>query len=631
MKYFLSIIFGLFFFLTSFSQVSKNIDSLLLKAFNSKDSSEFYFQQSKKLLKTKADTANYVYFRFFRNDTQKITDSVNYYSRKVIPLLTSLDSLDRLRKVYERLYYQELRLGKYDEALHFIQNALHMAEKMKDTALISLHTSDISILYHDFEDYEKGVSYGKKAYKIMDEAKNKEYKYFIFANNATAINFDDWGKADSALYYHYKNVALLQKVEDSVRFSFIFNNIGNTLLKTKKYEEAKKYIKRALVLNKIRGRSYNLATNYTNLATIAYEQGNNLEAKENFVLANQFAQESGSIEKIRDVVQQEAWFYKKIGDYKNALEKQEAFYKLRDSVFNDERAAKVAEMETKYETEKKERDLAETRANLAETQLEVDRKNLMMYGSLALAIILGLLGYLFYNQQKIKNRQLSREAALKTALAKIETQNKLQEQRLRISRDLHDNIGSQLTFVTSSVDNLKYGLQEKDTMVSEKLAHISAFTTQTIYELRDTIWAMNKEQISIEDLQARISNFIEKAGIADAKVKFSFYVSETISKELLLPSIQGMNVYRIIQEGVNNALKYAEASHISVNFDVNETNYIVTISDNGKGFNVAIAEMGHGINNIKKRARDLGGKAQIESEAGQGTIIKVVFPMDSTN
>ena len=498
---------------------------------------------------------------------------------------------------------------------------------MKDTGLVSRHTSDISIVYHDFEDYEKGVSYGKKAYKIMDEAKNKNYKYLIFANNATAINFDDWGKADSALFYHYRNVELLKKVDDSLNFTFIFNNIGNTLLKTKRYTEAKKYINRSLVMNTLKGNIYNLATNYTNLATIAYEQGKNTEAKENFILANKFAQESGSIEKIRDVVQQEAWFYKKIGDYKNALEKQEAFYKLRDSVFNDERAAKVTEMETKYETEKKERDLAETRADLAETELEVERKNKFIYGSMAFGLILGLLGYLFYNQQKLKNNQLRREAELKEALAKIETQNKLQEQRLRISRDLHDNIGAQLTFVTSSVDNLKYGLQDKDDKVSDKLTSISAFTTQTIYELRDTIWAMNKENISVEDLQARISNFIDKAGVADSKVKFIFQVAESISKELMLPSIKGMNVYRIIQEGVNNALKYADAKTIIVSILEKDNQFVLSILDDGKGFDLKNTEMGNGLNNIKKRARDLNGTVHINSD-NKGTIITLTFPMD---
>lgn len=183
-----------------------------------------------------------------------------------------------------------------------------------------------------------------------------------------------------------------------------------------------------------------------------------------------------------------------------------------------------------------------------------------------LAVILSLLGYLFYSQQRIKNRQLQKENELKDALIKIETQNRLQEQRLRISRDLHDNIGAQLTFIISSLDNLKYGFQLPEKL-SNKLKSISEFTSTTIYELRDTIWAMNKNEISLEDLQSRISNFIDKANFATDRIKFDFKSNASDDKNFTLTSVQGMNVYRIVQEAINNALKYANAKNITVDFN----------------------------------------------------------------
>ncbi|PKA82412.1 tetratricopeptide repeat protein [Ulvibacter sp. MAR_2010_11] len=617
----------LFILLTSFlhAQTNSKLDDLLLKAYSSKDSSDYYFNASKKLLKQKADTANYYYFQFYRKHNDNEKDSAIYFAEKVIPLFKKLDTLDRLRKVYEQLHYLELNLGQYELALDYIQKALTVAEKMKDTVMISLHLSDKSNIYHDFEDYEKGVAFGKKAFKILHDHDSTNYKYLIFANNVIAINFDDWKKPDSALFYHYKNLKYIAKVSDSARFAFIFNNIGNTLLKNKRFAEAKKYIKRSLELNKMRQRDNNLATNYTNLATIAYEENKFAEAKEYFILANLYAEKSGSIEKIRDVVQQEAWFYKKTGDFEKALERQEAFYVLRDSVFNEERAAKVTEMATKYETAKTAQELAETRANLAESELAVEQKNILIFGSLGLAVILGLLGYLFYSQQKLKNRQLQKEGELKTALARIETQNELQEQRLRISRDLHDNIGSQLTFIISSIDSLKYGLKDAGDVVTQKLGNISAFTSNTIYELRDTIWAMNKNDITWEDLQARISNFIEKAGVAQNTIDFDFSVTQGVVADTKFTSIQGMNIYRIIQEALNNTLKYADATKVSVTIDKNASAYHITIKDNGKGFSITNIEVGHGLQNIKKRAKELGGTSEINSEVGMGTTVSIQF------
>jgi signal transduction histidine kinase len=243
-------------------------------------------------------------------------------------------------------------------------------------------------------------------------------------------------------------------------------------------------------------------------------------------------------------------------------------------------------------------------------------------GLVGLAVVISLLGFLVYNQQKLKHNQLKKESELKEALIKIESQNKLQAQRLRISRDLHDNIGAQLTFIISSIDNLKYGFKLPDNL-NDKLKYISEFTSSTIYELRDTIWAMNKSEISFEDLQARISNFIEKANKSSDVVTFNFNVEQELKKNKMFTSVQGMNIYRIIQEAINNALKYANATQIDVDFSTKNSMYQLTITDNGKGFDLKDIEFGNGINNMKKRAHELEAKLEINSVINKGTTIRV--------
>ncbi|MCY7361581.1 MAG: histidine kinase, partial [Ignavibacteria bacterium] len=135
---------------------------------------------------------------------------------------------------------------------------------------------------------------------------------------------------------------------------------------------------------------------------------------------------------------------------------------------------------------------------------------------------------------------------------------------LTISRDLHDNIGAQLTFIISSVDNIKYAFDLQNTKLDDKLQKISNFTKDTIVELRDTIWAMNNNAISFEDLRSRILNFIEKAKVAKENINFKFNIDEKLNK-VELTSIVGMNIYRTIQEAVNNAIKYANPTEIEMN------------------------------------------------------------------
>ena len=169
-------------------------------------------------------------------------------------------------------------------------------------------------------------------------------------------------------------------------------------------------------------------------------------------------------------------------------------------------------------------------------------------------------------------------------------------------------------------------MKDGDDKVTQKLGEISDFTTQTIYELRDTIWAMNKTEISFEDLQGRIANFMEKAGGASDLMAFNFIVSEGISKNAVLTSIQGMNVYRIIQEAVNNSLKYAKASKIDdVISGVDTDTMKVESSDDGQGFNEKTVERGNGLTNMKKRARDIQGNINITSQEGIGTQVQLTF------
>jgi signal transduction histidine kinase len=90
--------------------------------------------------------------------------------------------------------------------------------------------------------------------------------------------------------------------------------------------------------------------------------------------------------------------------------------------------------------------------------------------------------------------------------------------------------------------------------------------------------------------------------------------------------VEGMNIYRIIQESVNNALKYAGADEIEVNISKEENLYLIAIVDNGKGFSLSEIEMGNGLNNMKKRAREIGGELLINSKEKKGTTVSLRLP-----
>jgi len=237
-----------------------------------------------------------------------------------------------------------------------------------------------------------------------------------------------------------------------------------------------------------------------------------------------------------------------------------------------------------------------------------------------------LLGFLLYNHQRQRNKQLKKENELQDAKSKIKTQEKLNAQRLHISRDLHDNIGAQLTFIISSIDNLKYGfsLEEK---LEKKLQSTSSFTNNTIRELRDTTWAMNKDAISLNDLKTRINDFLMNAQASTKDIQFNFDTDKALPTNYTFPSSIGMNIYRIIQEALNNALKYAHANEITVSILKKEEQLLIEIKDNGDGFNLEKIERGNGLVNMQKRAEEINATLNIQSTEQVNTIISLTCPI----
>ena len=143
--------------------------------------------------------------------------------------------------------------------------------------------------------------------------------------------------------------------------------------------------------------------------------------------------------------------------------------------------------------------------------------------------------------------------------------------------------------------------------------------------MRDTIWAMNKSEISFDDLYSRISNFIDKADLATHNIVFEFDVEESLKRKVF-SSVEGMNIYRIIQEAVNNSIKYSEASKIEVKINKLNQSISISIVDNGKGFDISKVELGNGLNNMKKRAKEIQGELMIVSDKGEGVNVELQLP-----
>jgi len=243
----------------------------------------------------------------------------------------------------------------------------------------------------------------------------------------------------------------------------------------------------------------------------------------------------------------------------------------------------------------------------------------MLMGSGALLAILLIVGFVVFREQKIKARNMARETALEKAMAEAKAQENLKEQRIRIARDLHDNIGSQLTYLTSITDSAKRGIDKGEVFLMEKLTQMKQFSLVTISELRDTIWAMNKDEISLEDIKERIQQLAATVHEAtDDKINVKI---EGTPNNKVLNAFVGMNLFRIIQESVNNAVKYSGSVHIEVRFTDFDKMVQIEIEDFGKGFDTSKESTGNGLHIMRNRAEKASIYFNQESIIDKGTKV----------
>ena len=526
-------------------------------------------------------------------------------AHKINYVLGEAESYSNLSLVY---YFQ----GKYEKDFQYSLKAISLFEKINAQEKMASEYGEVGYRMKR-RNIQKAIQYMQKGKRIAEQYRIQKPLLSIYNNYGVLKEMQQ--EYDSALYFYNKGLLIKEKINDSLGIPYSLNNIAGIYVIRKKFEEAKSLYDRAIDIRIRLKDQIGITENYTYYGDLYASQKQHEAAIIWYQKALQKALDFHYTDLIRNNYRMISENYEAINKQKEALYHFKKYTQYKDSLLNKETNSKIAELDVKFETNKKEKLLLQKEIEAKE------QKNILMAVSL-LAIFIGLIGFLIYRQQKLKNRQLEQEFQLKSAIAQIETQNQLQEQRLTISRDLHDNIGAQLTFIISSVDNIKYAFDIQNQKLDNKLQNISNFAKSTIIELRDTIWAMNSNEISLEDLRARIINFIEKARTAKEEIDFQFTIDERLFT-LKLNSVFGMNVYRVLQEAINNSIKYANPKQIIIDFSIIENKVAIKVTDDGVGFDVENATKGNGLLNMKKRIDSIGGVYSLQAEPGKGTVITI--------
>ncbi len=241
-------------------------------------------------------------------------------------------------------------------------------------------------------------------------------------------------------------------------------------------------------------------------------------------------------------------------------------------------------------------------------------------------------------EEKVQERQMELEQSVierYQLIKKVEGQEALLKERLRISRELHDDIGSTLSSISiySEVAKKRSAKKENTNEVLSKIGHASR---ELIDRMSDIVWSLNPQNESFEQLQNRMIAFAAMI-LVPCNILYDFNVDEEL-KRIQFTREQRKNIFLIFKEALHNIVKYADCKSTCISIFVDNDNLIMVIKDEGKGFDVSqiaangiFAEDqtlgGNGIKNMHVRADQLNAKLCIHSKIKEGTTIQLTLQL----
>ena len=206
----------------------------------------------------------------------------------------------------------------------------------------------------------------------------------------------------------------------------------------------------------------------------------------------------------------------------------------------------------------------------------------------------------------------------------LELQQKIQMERERISRDLHDNVGTQLSLISNNIEWVTHPLKViSENEKADKLQFVNNTARDIIATLRETIWALNKEHITLEEFTDKLKAFTRKQLTIYPEIELKF--TEGATEQIMLGPSEALNLFRICQEAIANALKYSDARLITIGISNDSNRYQVRIADNGHGFDINAVDpsVQNGLENMRFRARDIACTLEIDTMPGKGTVVTI--------
>uniref|UniRef100_UPI0032EE60FC ATP-binding protein n=1 Tax=Ekhidna sp. TaxID=2608089 RepID=UPI0032EE60FC len=591
-------------------------------------------------------------------------DSALILANQALEISLEIDSKKAIAASYNSLASALEAKGKLDSALILHQRSLSIKKVLNDTLEIANSLNNIGIVYDELGKYNLSLECYFQALKLYETIPDQHFKRAMVLGNI-GIVYKKQKEYPKVLEYYRQALEIYKEIDSDFGKMVMMGNLGSVLIQTKNYEESILYSSEAMQAYAKAG--YNRYVPYMkcNLG-IAYDSlGEANRARQYYQEAKDAFRKDENEYELSNVMVLLAANYNKFGEFGNALEAaqealkvsrkvaalefqssalnqisralaglgkyREAYHTLNsqrvlnDSLFEENKTKQIFELQTQYETEKKEQQIALQEAQISEQEAEIERNQILLAASV-LAIILIISLALLQRSRLRKKQQLKlREAQLRARESEINATISSQEkERARYARDLHDGFGQMISILNMNLKNLKGSPKPDD---RQKVFEESSKVIDEMYgELKNICFDLMPQTLIKNGLESALKEFTDRIN----NVGKIFIELNVFGLEQRLKEIQEISLYRITQEWINNILKYSDAQRVTLQITGDEEEITLLIEDDGAGFNknLLVNGKGNGWKNLNTRTNLIKGELVLETEEGKrGNTLILNAPM----
>lgn len=595
---------------------------------NQPDQSEAYNKQARKLAESAADTLaiarthhyDGIRLRILGNNHEAIEQL-----RVALELYDRYNSQKGTAGVLFNLGVAAGNIGQYGQSIEYFHRAYDVNAALSDTSQMADALNSMASVHRKMGNYSKALERYHEALTLQ-EIHGELWNITNIVSNIGHLHLE-MGQADEAAPFLHRARSNNRKLGDDWGMGFDYHNLGTYYMLTGRPDSALLAFTTSLAYREALELKLETAETLTSLGEVFLELGRASEALSVLNSARTLSEEIGSLETSTNVHRVLARALRSNKRFEEAINHVLIYAALRDSANSIEKSRIIEELEMRFETARKDRQLGLNEVQIAAGKAKIKRQELLLQRVIAASVAALIIAALIIINLRTRKRLASEQLTSLTKTKELDLLKSVirgeEQERTRIAQELHDGLSAQLAAAHLQFDRLKMNRSpsNNETDYNRALTQLADLS----HDLRRIAHNMMPDSVQRHGLIVAIEDFVQQLNTGSTAISFEHYGTE----DRLPPTLE-RSIYRMVQELLTNVVRHSAANGAIVQINRRENNLYIVVEDNGKGFSQAQPShtQGIGLANLVSRVKYLNGSLNIESTPGIGTSVYIEFDLN---